>query len=130
LLEQGFRAENVMVLDQAPREDGFAQGRLPLKENIVRELGVLRKLAGPDDTVIVALTGHGVQLEKNGRRTSYFCPADADLNRVESLLGLDALYDMLGPCRAKLTLLMVDACRKEPVIENAKVVPRFKSGMT
>ena len=81
----------------------------------------------PDDVVIVALAGHGVQfdaIEANKRVPHlYFCPADADIVKTTGvadisdrnrLIDLSELYKAMNECKAGGKLLLVDACRNDP----------------
>lgn len=93
---------------------------------------------GPNDTVIITLSGHGVQfehVEQDGTKTPrfYFCPADAtianiktanELTEVNHLLPLDELYAQLSHCNAATKLLIVDACRNDPTQPGT-----FRSGL-
>lgn len=82
---------------------------------------------GPEDIVVVAFAGHGVQyeFEESGRKTPrfYFCPADADVKTLNTanevtarhnLLDLGEVYSALEKCKAGGKLLLVDACRNDP----------------
>ncbi|MFO0929490.1 MAG: hypothetical protein U0736_21085 [Gemmataceae bacterium] len=79
------------------------------------------------ETVLVALAGHGVQLlvpDPDGkgeeRSYGYFCPADAQLSGVDYRTGRSArlvllpeLLQQLGDCGAGSKLLLMDACRNQ-----------------
>ncbi|MGL4550477.1 MAG: SUMF1/EgtB/PvdO family nonheme iron enzyme [Gemmataceae bacterium] len=79
------------------------------------------------DTVLVALAGHGVQLEVRDpegkgdpKRFSYFCASDTDLTRVsyrtghsDTMLNLEHLFETLGRSNAGVRLVLMDACRNE-----------------
>jgi len=71
-----------------------------------------------DDTVLVALSGHGVQLKgdkasKDGTKETYFCPERADLRNKSTLLAMSDVIALLKQCNAGRKLLLVDACRNE-----------------
>jgi formylglycine-generating enzyme required for sulfatase activity len=99
----------------------------PTAANVRRALADLIEDRGPRDTVVIALSGHGVQLDVddpdgNGkpRNYSYFCPHDADLvnvsystGRSRTLLLLDDVFGALGRCGAGVKLVLMDACRNE-----------------
>jgi uncharacterized caspase-like protein len=84
----------------------------PTTVNIRKALEDLLANKGRHDTVLVALAGHGVQLEvadpddKGPSRTfSYFCPSDADFGRISystgrapKLLLMPDLLRQLGAC--------------------------------
>src|SRR5262249_38771992 len=70
------------------------------------------------DLVLVALSGHGLQMPvadataPGGKREdAFFCPVDAKRNDPRTLVSLSHLLDeVLAPCGSR-NLLLVDACR-------------------
>src|SRR5438552_3159119 len=50
---------------------------LPTRANIRAQLKALLKDCTKNDTVLLALAGHGVQLGDGEEQRSYFCPSDA-----------------------------------------------------
>jgi formylglycine-generating enzyme required for sulfatase activity len=102
-------------------------GRKPTAANIRSALSALLKGGTRRDTVLVALAGHGVQLEvkdKKGhgepRRYTFFCPRDADLSDVkyntgasDTMINLDDLFEQLGRSNPGVKLVLMDACRNE-----------------
>ncbi len=112
LLDTGFKAEHMKML-----HDKQGIRYLPESKKIVKEFGLFIAGLRPEDTVVVALSGHGVQLKKEG--VSYFCPLDADLEDQTTLIALDGpggLFGQLKACNAKRKLLIVNACRDVRVI--------------
>jgi uncharacterized protein (TIGR03067 family) len=95
---------------------------MPTGENIRRELKTLLKRA-EDDTVLLAFSGHGVQLKES--KQHHFCPQDAKLADAKTLLPLSEVYEQMGACKARLKVLLVDACRKEPEDTNEKFKVRL-----
>jgi formylglycine-generating enzyme required for sulfatase activity len=99
----------------------------PTAAAIRRELAALLKGRRKADTVLVALAGHGVQVEvrdpkgDGGPRTyPFFCASDADLTTVkyatghsDTMINLDHLFEDLGRSSAGVKLLLMDACRNE-----------------
>jgi outer membrane protein assembly factor BamB len=71
-----------------------------------------------DDTVLIALAGHGMQaaVKEGGREKeeSFFCPSDAAFSDPRTLLSLSKLFADLDGCDAGVKLLLVDACRNDP----------------
>jgi formylglycine-generating enzyme len=72
----------------------------------------------PDDTIVIMLSGHGVQLKSDpvkpdGTRESYFCPERTNLNDRSTLLSLSQVVSVFQECKAGRKLLLVDACRNE-----------------
>jgi uncharacterized caspase-like protein len=73
------------------------------------------------DTVLVALSGHGLQPE--GTKGSYFCPSDANPTKPATLLpltGTDGLVEQLADSGVGVKLLLVDACRNNPADKGMK----------
>jgi formylglycine-generating enzyme required for sulfatase activity len=99
----------------------------PTAENIRKAVTALIKGKSKHDTVLVALSGHGVQLtvrppKGKGKEKSfaYFCPSDADLarpdydtGRHDNLILLSDLLGDLADCGAGAKLVLMDACRNE-----------------
>jgi tetratricopeptide (TPR) repeat protein len=115
LVESGFPADNIVLL-----HDRQKYRFLPLADNIRKELELLLRRIEKGDTLVVALSGHGVQLrakEKGKHGTPYFCPADARLKDRKNLIGLEELYRRIKACPGGHKLLLVDACRNDPLIE-------------
>jgi tetratricopeptide (TPR) repeat protein len=110
LLDAGFRQQNIVVMhDQQER-------RLqPEAKHIRRHLNLLLARVGRQDSLIVALAGHGVQFR--GETKSFFCPVDAELTDRSTLISLDEIYQQLDRCQAQRKLLLVDACRNDPQSE-------------
>ncbi len=122
LLDSGFAPDNVVMLvdDLAALPNGGQAGRfLPEHTKIREELRILLPALEPDDELIIAFAGHGVQFKDD--TDPYFCPLDADLSDKNTLISLTWLYQQLEynedtgtGCKARARLLMVDACRKDP----------------
>jgi formylglycine-generating enzyme required for sulfatase activity len=101
------------LLDGGPR--GGPDDTLPnALANAVADAHKIRK----GDLVLVALSGHGLQLEVadpsapgGNREDAFFCPVDAKRNDPKTLVSLSHLLDeVLAPCGSR-NLLLVDACR-------------------
>jgi formylglycine-generating enzyme required for sulfatase activity len=106
LVASGFPQRQVYLLHNKAESSRFA----PFKSNIERELDLMLRLVEPNDLIVVAFSGHGVQLGD----TAYLCPADANLDDPKTLISLDWFYDRLKGSPAAFKLLMVDACRNDP----------------
>jgi hypothetical protein len=76
------------------------------------------KLANQGDVFLVAFSGHGLQLDGK----SYLCPADARLDDASSLISIEELYAQLAKCKAAQKLVILDACRNDPIVKG------FRSG--
>lgn len=122
LRDAGFPDNNVRVLTQTRGRSNLRL--MPDADNIRVALDLVLKGRTPNDTVLIALSGHGIQLR--GSQEHYFCPMDAKLDKRETLIPLRELYDKLedkgerGGCKAKVKLLFVDACRNDPGQDAAK----------
>ncbi|MBV8557303.1 MAG: caspase family protein, partial [Planctomycetaceae bacterium] len=116
LKARGYKPSNVVLMTQtAGAEDTRF---LPLADHVRKELKLLLEDLEEEDSVLVALAGHGVQFR--GESESYFCPADARLADKRTLIALSAVYKALEACRAGLKVLLVDACRNDPQSENSR----------
>jgi TPR repeat protein len=107
----------------------------PTGKNIRAALAELYQRKTRRDVVLVALSGHGVQLEvrdpagKGPDKTyPFFCPTDGQLNdtkyatgRSLTLINLDHLLTDLGECGGGAKLLLVDACRNKVRARNVDV---------
>jgi hypothetical protein len=99
----------------------------PTAANVKAALAALVAGKRRGDTILIALAGHGVQLQvedPDGRGEaktfSYFCPSDADLVGVSyrtgasrTLVNLNDVLGALGRCGAGTKLVLIDACRNE-----------------
>jgi formylglycine-generating enzyme required for sulfatase activity len=101
----------------------------PTAANVRKEIAALLEGRKRGDTVLVAMSGHGVQLvvdDPDGkgepRTYPYFCPTDADLARgtinyrtgqAKKLVNLNTLFADLGDCGAGAKLVLIDACRNK-----------------
>lgn len=113
LMAVGFPKENVILM----RDGAEKPGLFPSKANIESELKLRLGLANKGDLVLVAFSGHGLHVDG----TSYLCPADAKLPKPnETMLSVDEVYKQLEACRAGQKLLLVDACRNEPMLRGIK----------
>ncbi len=111
LLQTGFEPAGVLVLHDGASSPAF----LPERAKILEALDLLLDGMQPADTLVVALSGHGVQFK--GDPVSYFVPTDGRLSDKKTLIALDGkggLFDKLRACRAKKKLLVVNACRNDP----------------
>ena len=98
---------------------------LPEKSKILNELKILLTTAKPEDSVILAFTGHAIHFK--GDKTGFFCPIDADIDDRKSLIpmtGEDGLLDLLKGCKSRKKLLIVDACRNDPFAISAQGIKK------
>jgi len=116
LHDGGYKADNVVLMTQTAGADRLRY--LPLKARIRKELDLLIKNRGEDDTVLLAFAGHGVVFKDDP--DSYFCPADAQLDDKDTLLSLTEIYRGLEKCKARTKVLLVDACRNDPLADKSR----------
>ena len=102
----GFPADHLFLLHDSAAENRFK----PFKANIEKQLKLLLSLVEKDDLLVIGFSGHGIQMGK----TAYLCPADASIEKPESLLSLPDIYEQLEKSPAALRLMIVDACRDDP----------------
>jgi tetratricopeptide (TPR) repeat protein len=121
LIENGYSKEHVVIMTQ--KAGGDNRRYLPLKVQIQQELRRLIEACSATDTLVVALSGHGISLDDK----SYFCPADARLNDKESLVSLTDLFDEIGKAKAAVRVLLVDACRNDPLADKSKSADEMES---
>jgi tetratricopeptide (TPR) repeat protein len=117
LRDSGYQPENLTLMTQTVA--ARAGDRLaPRSDEIRRQLRLLLRDRTADDTVVLAFAGHGVQLREGD--TFYFCPSNADLSDPQTLLSLTEVYQELEKCKAGFKLLLVDACRNDPVAKASR----------
>jgi uncharacterized caspase-like protein len=117
LLENGFSAEHVIALTN--RVGARDPRRLPTAGNIRRQLQRLAAELRDQDTIWIALAGHGLQASAT---EYYFCPNDAQPENLTSLISIQEIYQVLARCPTGFKFLLVDACR-----ENVSTHPRGSS---
>lgn len=113
LRSAGFAERNIVLM-----HDKQAADLLPEARKIRKQLNLVLGGLRPDDTVVVAFAGHGVQFK--GEKESYFCPRDAEIKDRSTLIDLKDVYRQLDACRARRKLLLVDACRNDPLSDLAR----------
>jgi sulfatase modifying factor 1 len=139
-LAEVLRQAGYSRIVQLTTRTGAADPRLvPDKDNILRELADLLKNRTKYDTVLVAFSGHGVQLtlkDKDGKSKDepFFCPRDGNPTKAETLVALNQVYADLDNSGAGVKLLLVDACRNNPADKGSKGIdgrdmPDLRKGM-
>jgi formylglycine-generating enzyme required for sulfatase activity len=111
LLQSGFPAENIVLMHDDLKTLSNAR-YLAEGAKIRKEFQVLLETLEEEDTLIVALAGHGIQFR--GEAASYFCPLDANLDNKSTLISIAEMMDSLGKSKPRLKLMLVDACRNDP----------------
>jgi uncharacterized caspase-like protein len=116
LRRAGYDDNNIVLMTQTL---GAKKARfLPEASHIRKELDLLLANLDPDDSVLIAFAGHGIQFQ--GDLDPYFCPMDARLTDRSTLVALKEVYSKLEKCGAGLKVLLVDACRNDPRTKNAR----------
>src|SRR5215470_17214659 len=112
----GYLPENVVLMTQsaAARDLRFA----PEAAKIRGELRLLLQNRTKEDSVLIAFAGHGVQFQDDAE--AYFCPADARLAERSTLVSLAEVYRELERCPAGVKVLLVDACRNDPLADQSR----------
>lgn len=116
--DAGVPSENIIVMTQ---RTAASKARFSPRSDLIRkELDLLLDELQPEDSIVVGFSGHGVQFK--GDSINYFCPIDAmpDPKHKETLVALTEVYQKLDACKARTKLLLVDACRNDPLNANAK----------
>ncbi len=111
LRQAGYRPENVVLMTEACASKD--SDLLPECNKILNQLKVLLRDRNKDDSVLVAMAGHGIYF--GDTKQSYFCPLDAQLDDRKTLVPMDEVYKQLESCPAGVKLLFYDACRNSPL---------------
>jgi sulfatase modifying factor 1 len=97
---------------------GEGAKRATLK-NIRAAVEALLKDRNKHDLVLIALAGHGLQLEVAGpdgklQSESFFCPCDAVREEPATMLPMGKLFEDINRRGGGHNLVLVDACREDP----------------
>jgi TPR repeat protein len=89
------------------------------KANIDKALAEVLKKVTKKDTLLVALAGHGQQVEvkEAGGRVkveAFFCPRDAVLGQPQTMVSMSFVMQQLDEKGGGTNLVLVDACRNDP----------------
>jgi formylglycine-generating enzyme required for sulfatase activity len=106
----GFTSLRVLSTGRGEKSPGDA----PTADNVRKAIKALLAKRERHDTILVALSGHGIQVSVKGKDESFFCPADAQLNDTSTLLNMSELLGDMDASGAAVKLLLVDACRNDP----------------
>lgn len=112
LQELGFKAK-VMT-----GQSRISTGKPSSPQKILRILKTQMNNCADGDTIVISLSGHGLQYEsdkpdRDGVRETYFCPEDANPNDKSTLLPMKDVVELLRQCKASRKLMLIDACRNE-----------------
>ena len=86
--------------------------------NILKTIQTVAGSCLKGDTLIVSLSGHGVQFEDeeplpSGIYETYFCPESADIGDKTTLLPVSQIMEVINNSEATRKLLLIDACREQ-----------------
>ena len=86
----------------------------PTKANVERAIKAVLDKGKRNDTVVVALAGHGLQFDKV--EGAFFCPQDAApfAEKADTLVSLAGVFKLMDGSGAGIKLMLVDACRDDP----------------
>jgi formylglycine-generating enzyme required for sulfatase activity len=111
LEKSGVATENITLMTQA---NAVQKARYsPTSRQIRKELAMVLSELKAGDTIIVGFSGHGLQFKNDP--VNYFCPSDARLDDKSTLISLTQVYEDLEKSAASGKVLLVDACRNDPV---------------
>ena len=108
------------VMDEALRASNF---RTILVENAKKsdmetKIGEFLDMLGPDDTALFFYAGHGVQIaNENFLVPVDFVPGNSISGAKFSCMSVARIFDELARKRAKKNIVILDACRSNPVAE-------------
>ena len=108
------------AIDEALRASNF---RTILVENAKKadmesKIGEFLDLLGPDDTALFFYAGHGVQItNENFLVPVDFVPGNSISSAKFSCMSVAQIFDELNRKRAKKNIVILDACRSNPVAE-------------
>lgn len=128
LRSQGYKDEDVIVLTDSAAAAKKKLRYAPQAENIRKELKGLVEDLRPEDTFLVAFSGHGAHLKALKEKGLHFCAKGTNLEKPETMVSLAEVYEQLEKhCKAELKLLFVDACRNDPTDGKAGTDGRLES---
>jgi formylglycine-generating enzyme required for sulfatase activity len=128
--------KDALAMERALQEIGFhlvismtdeaklATRRPTSAKNILEQLDLLLQGKEHDDTILVFLSGHGIQLKgdpvgPDGNKETYFCPEEAKVRDKSSLVAIGEVMRRLAACPARRKLLLIDSCREEMLADDA-----------
>jgi len=121
LLQQGYTSTNVaLLLDEQAT-----------KPAISNKLNWLAQRVGPDDTVVIFFSGHGVQLVGGFWPGEYLCPVEAALDGVrDTLISNEEFTTSLRSIQAGRLVVFLDACHAGGVGEPKDPAVQVKAGLS
>jgi uncharacterized caspase-like protein len=88
------------------------------KSDMESKVGEFLDMLGPDDTALFFYAGHGVQIaNENFLVPVDFVPGNSLSSAKFSCMSMAQIFDELNRKRAKKNIIILDACRSNPVTE-------------
>lgn len=121
----GFDPKNVLLMvDDSPEEI-----HRPTYSNIVAMVPRWLEDAGPDDDVLIAFSGHGI----NEDGEAYLLPSSARMGRLRlTAVPLKFMREWMDACKARRKLLLLDCCHsgagKAPAIMKKDFLDELEKG--
>jgi len=88
------------------------------KENILAAFQTVFAKMTKEDTLLIALAGHGQQstiiLNEQQKEEAFFCPCDALTTDIKTLISFSSIMKDIDEKGGKTNLMLVDACRNDP----------------
>jgi tetratricopeptide (TPR) repeat protein len=106
------------VMDKALKSAGFQTVTLEnaRKGDMDRAIGEFLDKLGPDDTALFFFAGHGVQIENENFLVPVDFPSVATISAAKfACMSVARIFDELKRKRAKRNIVILDACRSNPV---------------
>lgn len=106
------------AMDQALRTAGFQTILIEnaRKADMDRVIGEFLDKLGPDDTALFFYAGHGVQIENENFLVPVDFPQVATISAAKfACMSVAQIFDELKRKRAKRNIVILDACRSNPV---------------
>ena len=113
-----YAVSDIEKLEAVLRKSGFSVVTVLTNKNATRKAieEAVRSAAEKrkeGEVLLLAMSGHGVQfLNAKGKEDAYFCPADVDKDKDETMVSLTAAVTALG--NRGPNLVLIDACRDDP----------------
>jgi tetratricopeptide (TPR) repeat protein len=122
----GFPNDQVTLIATSEPEE-----RLPTRGNILRRLANLRSVVPNDGLVLISFAGHGI--ERNDQ--AFLLPSDAQMSNEiwlleETSINVRMMCDRIRQINAQQVLMILDACRNEPVAGRGEVANRLTEAFT
>jgi hypothetical protein len=121
----GFDSKQVLLMTSDTKD----ASRRPTWSNILRMVPRWLRDAGPEDDVLFAFSGHGI--EQGGK--AYLLPSGAvKANLGLSAISLSLIQEWMDNCKAERKILIIDACHagagKAPAQMSAEFLKDLKRG--